>query len=201
MTRPLVAILRGVRPDEVVTIAEALIANGISRIEVPMNSPDPIESVGRLVKAFGDDAIIGAGTVLDVLTVDAIAGVGGSLIVSPNTDPDVIARTRTHGMESLPGAFTATECFTAIKAGADGLKLFPASELGIGGLKALKAVVPAEVPMFAVGGIGPDDFAIWRPAGIAGVGLGSWLYKPGDAAATVGTRARTAADAWDAAQP
>ncbi len=190
MTRPIIAILRGLTPPEALPIARALIEAGITRIEVPLNSPQPLDSIRQMAEAFGDQATLGAGTVLTPTQVAQVAEAGGRMIVSPNADPEVIRETRARGLESWPGVFTATECFAAIAAGATGLKLFPADQAGLGMLKALRAVLPPEVPVYAVGGVGPGDFADWFAAGAQGFGIGSALYKPGDAAETVAARAR-----------
>lgn len=176
MSRPIIAILRGLTPIDAVAVAEALLTEGIDRIEVPLNSPDPFKSIGLIVDAFGDNALIGAGTVLSPEQVRAVSDVGGKLIVSPNTDTDVIVATKRLGMQSFPGAFTATECFAALAAGADGLKIFPASMAGPSGIKALKAVLPPEAPVFAVGGAGAENFAEWLAAGADGFGIGTAVY-------------------------
>jgi 2-dehydro-3-deoxyphosphogalactonate aldolase len=199
MTREIIAILRGVQPHEAVAITEALIAAGITRIEVPLNSPDPFESIARMIAQAGDSATIGAGTVLDTQAVARLAGIGAGMVVSPDTNADVIAATKAHGMASYPGVFTATECFNALRHGADGLKFFPAFKLGLDGFKALSAVLPPTVATYAVGGVGPADFADWRAAGITGFGLGSTLYKPGYDAARVGDMAAEVVAAYDAA--
>ena len=170
MTRNLVAILRGVKPEEVEEIGAALIEAGITLIEVPLNSPEPFDSISRLVRRFGDDALIGAGTVLTPADVDRILDVGGKLVVSPNCDPAVISRTIEKGMVSMPGVFTPTECFQAIAAGARTLKLFPGSMAGPEGLKAIKAVMPSDVELYAVGGAAPDNLTEWVVAGAEIIG-------------------------------
>ena len=198
MTREIIAILRGVEPHEAIAITEALIAAGITRIEVPLNSPDPYDSIARMIAHAGDSATIGAGTVLDTDAVARLAGIGAGMVVSPDTNADVVAATKAHGMASYPGVFTATECFTALRHGADGLKFFPAFKLGLDGFKALWAVLPDEAVTYAVGGVGPADFADWRAAGITGFGLGSNLYKPGYDATRVADLAAAAVAAYDA---
>ncbi len=197
--RALIAILRGVTPAEAPAIGAAVLAAGIDRIEVPLNSPDPLQSIALLARALGDRALIGAGTVLTEADVEAVAFAGGRLVVSPNCDPVVIARTKARGMQSWPGVATPTECFTALQAGADGLKLFPGFLVGPAGLKAMRAVLPPPTQVYAVGGAGPENFAEWIAAGASGFGIGSALYQPGMAAAEVGQRARALVKAFEAA--
>ncbi len=197
MSRPIIAILRGMRPDEALEIGAALIEAGIDRIEVPLNSPDPLASISALAQELGDRALVGAGTVIDPGEVTAVHGAGGRLVVSPNFDPAVISRTKALRMQSFPGVFTATECFGALAAGADGLKIFPAFKLGTDGLKALRDVLPAECPVFAVGGIGAGDIGTWAEAGADGFGIGGALYRPGATPAEVAEKARAFVDTYD----
>ena len=199
MDRPLIAILRGVTPAEATPITAALIDAGITKIEVPLNSPDPFDSIKAMVDAHGQDATIGAGTVLSVEDVGRVAQAGGKLIVSPNCDQRVIVATKTAGMQSWPGVMTPTECFAALKAGADGLKIFPASLLGPEGIKAIRAILPKGTLVYAVGGAGADNFAEWMAATADGFGIGSALYKPAFSAADVGARARDMVTAYDEA--
>ncbi len=193
---PLVAILRGVEPHEVAGIGEALVEAGFTLIEVPLNSPDPFASIEVLAQALGDRAMIGAGTVLTPGDVARVADAGGRMVISPNTNVDVIAETARRGMASLPGYFTPSEAFTAIQAGATALKLFPAEAASPQVLKAQRAVLPRDVPVLAVGGVAPDTMAPWRAAGADGFGLGSALYKRGATAAEVAVAARAFVTAW-----
>ena len=186
----LIAILRGVRPNEVLDIGQALFDAGISVIEVPLNSPSPLVSIEKLASRFSDTALIGAGTVLNPLQVADVQNAGGALIVSPNTNPAVIERTKETGLASVPGFATATEAFAALEAGADGLKLFPAGAQGSSTIGALKAVLPDDKPLFAVGGVNLDNIAGFIGAGADGFGLGSNLYKPGDMAKQVFAKAK-----------
>lgn len=180
MSRPLIAILRGITPPEAVPVATRLVGAGIDRIEVPLNSPDALDSIAAMVEALGDSALVGAGTVLTRDEVRDVKAAGGQIIVSPNADMDVIRETRAQDMLSFPGVFSPTECFAALGAGATGLKLFPASVGGLGLLKALVPVLPKGTDLYAVGGIDGPDFAAWLAAGAKGFGLGSSLYAPGD---------------------
>lgn len=198
MKRNIVAILRGITPREAAAAGRALADAGITMIEVPLNSPEPFDSIRILVDLLGDEALVGAGTVLDAGGVEKVAAAGGRLIVAPNTDSAVISAALALGMECMPGVFTATECFAAIKAGARQLKLFPASVAGPGGLKALKAVLPSDAGLWPVGGADKENFAGWWAAGAAGFGIGTALYKPGDSAGEIARRARETVAAHDA---
>ncbi len=183
---PLVAILRGITPAEAEPVAGALVDAGFTLIEVPLNSPDPYDSIARMVKLVGDRALVGAGTVLTTAQVDQVKAAGGTLIVSPNVDTTVIAASVAAGLISLPGYFTPSEGFAALAAGAHGLKLFPADGTTPAMLKAQRAVLPKDLRVLAVGGISPETIPTWRAAGADGYGLGSNLYKPGKPAADVG---------------
>lgn len=187
---PVVAILRGVRPEEVDAIGDALVGAGLTLIEVPLNSPDPLRSIESLARRLGDDAMVGAGTVLAAWQVDSVRDAGGRLIVSPNTNPEVVARTVDVDLLSLPGFLTPSEALEAIAAGAHALKLFPAEPSGPSTLKAMRAVLPTTLPVFAVGGVELRAVPSWLAAGATGLGLGSALYRPGMSAATVAENAR-----------
>jgi 2-dehydro-3-deoxyphosphogalactonate aldolase len=186
---PLVAILRGVTPGDVEDIGEALVAAGIRVIEVPLNSPDPLASIERLARRFGAVATVGAGTVLDVPSVRSVRDAGGRIIVSPDSNAEVIAAAAAAGLVSAPGYFTPTEAFAALRAGAHALKLFPAEAASPAVLKAQRAVLPKDAPLLAVGGVTPETLPAWRAAGADGFGIGSALYKPGMAAAAVAANA------------
>ena len=187
---PLVAIIRGVRPDEVEDIGQAIYDGGIRIIEVPLNSPEPLNSIERLAKRFGEQMLVGAGTVLDPADVRRVTDAGGRIIVSPNTNPAVISAAAAAGMIASPGYFTPSEAFTALGAGAHALKLFPAEAATPDVLKAQKAVIPKDVPILIVGGIRPDNMRPWLEAGATGFGLGGGLYKAGQPAEETARKAR-----------
>ena len=192
---PLIAIIRGVTPAEAEGVGGALLEAGFRIIEVPLNSPDPLISIERLAKLAGDRATVGAGTVLSADNVRRVQDAGGRIIVSPNTDPEVIAATAAAGLVSSPGYFTPSEAFTAVKAGAHVLKLFPAEAAGPAVVKAQLAVLPRDIPLIVVGGIRPDNMRPFVEAGAVGFGLGSSLYKPGMAVDEVARNARAFAAA------
>ena len=191
-TGRLVAILRGIHPHEAVAVGQVLVDAGFRAIEVPLNSPNAFSSIALLAKTFGQDTLIGAGTVLQPSEVDRVKAAGGKLIVSPNTNPDVIRRSKAEGLVALPGFATATEAFAAIDAGADGLKMFPAGAGGAATLGALKSVLPVDIPVYAVGGVGPANMTEFAHAGADGFGLGSNLYRPGDTSDAVAQKAQEA---------
>lgn len=197
--REIVAILRGITPDEVLPVAQCLLDAGISQIEVPLNSPQPLESIRLLAENYSEQALIGAGTVLNTEQVQGVADAGGTLIISPNCNPEVIRLSKQLGLTSLPGVMTPTECFAALDAGADGLKFFPAFKLGLDGFQALQAVLPEGTKSYAVGGVGAADFSSWLKAGVTGFGIGSALYKPGSNTMEVGAKAKTLVEAWSVA--
>jgi 2-dehydro-3-deoxyphosphogalactonate aldolase len=186
----LIAILRGLKPDEAVAIGEALVGAGFTILEVPLNSPDPLDSIARLAKALEGRAVVGAGTVYKPAEVDAVAQAGGTLIVSPNANPAVIRRTKELGLVSAPGVMTPTEAIAALDAGADVLKFFPGELIGPAGVKAMGAVLPAGPPLVMVGGVTPQNLSAYSGTPATGFGIGSALYKPGLDAAAVAERAR-----------
>jgi 2-dehydro-3-deoxyphosphogalactonate aldolase len=187
---PLVAIIRGVTPADVEAIGAAIYEAGIRIIEVPLNSPQPLDSISILAKTLGDRALIGAGTVLSVEDVGRVCDAGGRIVVSPSTDTEVIAATAAAGMVSAPGFYTPSEAFQALKAGAHALKLFPAEAASPAVVKAMRAVLPKQVPLLVVGGVRPDNMRAYIDAGANGFGLGSGVYKPGQSAAEVSQQAR-----------
>lgn len=193
---PLVAILRGLRPDEAVDVGSALADAGFRLLEVPLNSPEPFDSIRRLVDTLGDAYLIGAGTVLDPARVRDVADAGGRLIVMPHADTAVIRAAKQAGLYCVPGVATPTEAFAALAAGADALKLFPAEQFTPAALKAWRAVLPVGTAVLPVGGITPGTMAPWLAAGAAGFGIGSSLYAPGRSAGDVATCAQAFAEAW-----
>jgi 2-dehydro-3-deoxyphosphogalactonate aldolase len=196
---PIVAILRGIRPDEIIEVAGTLYEAGIRVIEVPLNSPAPLDSIAKLANLFGDRCLCGAGTVLHADQVDAVALAGGKLIVSPDSNQAVIRRTVERGLVSAPGFATPTEAFAAIAAGAHTLKLFPAAAYGTRYLKALRDVLPTDISVLAVGGVGAADMPDWLAAGAKGFGIGGELYKPGRPLAEIAERAAALIAAYRAA--
>lgn len=195
--RHIIAILRGITNDEAVPVCTALVEAGITLIEVPLNSPNALESISLAAKALSDRAEIGAGTVLSEDDVRAVAAAGGTFIVSPDTNEAVIAETVRLGLQSYPGVFSPSDAFKAIRTGATGLKFFPAEVLGSKGIKAMKAVLPPALPLYAVGGANPDNFDEFFSVGCAGFGLGTYIFKPGMSVTEVSQRAATAVAAYD----
>ena len=199
MSRNIIAILRGIRVGEALEIGRALVGAGITRVEVPLNSPDPLASIGALAEDLRGRAQVGAGTVLTEAQVAGVKAAGGAMIVSPDCNADVIRASKAAGMASYPGVATPSECFAALRYGADGLKFFPSFLIGPEGLAAIRAVLPQGTETYAVGGVGPGNFADWFQAGVTGFGVGSNLYQPGFDADEVRRRAEEIVAAYDAA--
>ena len=197
--RELFAILRGIRPEQACFVAEVLIKSGITMIEVPLNSPEALKSIESMVKSFGDEIIFGAGTVTNKTQVQEVYKSGGKIIVSPNCNTDVIKKTKSLGLFSLPGVFSPSECFLAIDSGADGLKFFPSSIIQPSGYSAIRAVLPEDIRSYAVGGVDANNFVDWLTVGISGFGVGSAVYKAGDTAKVVAEKARNIVAAYDEA--
>jgi 2-dehydro-3-deoxyphosphogalactonate aldolase len=200
MTRNIIAILRGISPEEAEPVCEALLEAGLTTIEIPLNSPRPLQSIAVLAKKFGSQAVIGAGTVLTAKEVRDVANAGGRIIVSPSFDAEVVAETKALKLASWPGVLTPSECFSALKAGADGLKIFPCSVVGPAGLKAMRAVLPAQTAIYAVGGAGPANFGEWFRAGVTGFGVGTALYQPENSLAQLRKAAIEIVRAYDGAR-
>ena len=197
--RNLVAILRGIRPAEIEGVVDVLVDAGFEAIEVPLNSPEPFAAIEKARRLAPASCLIGAGTVLEVDQVDRLASVGGNLLVTPNVEPAVIRRAVEHGMVTMPGVFTATEALLAARSGAAALKFFPASALGPQGIVAIRAILPPDLPIGAVGGVSDADYGAYLKVGVTCFGLGSSLYKPGDSAAVVKEKAKRTVAAYDAA--
>ncbi|MCV3735415.1 2-dehydro-3-deoxy-6-phosphogalactonate aldolase (plasmid) [Rhizobium sp. TRM96647] len=197
MKYPLIAILRGLKPAETEGVVGALIEHGFTAIEIPLNSPDPFRSIEIAVKMAPEGCLIGAGTVLTTDQVEQLDSVGGRLMVSPNVEPEVISLAAAKGMVTMPGVFTPTEALAAARAGATGLKFFPASVLGPSGIQAIRAILPSELEIAAVGGVSEANFGDYARIGVKSFGLGSSLYKPGMGAAEVAERARATVEAYD----
>ena len=200
MERNIIAILRGVRPEEVLQIAASVVDSGITQIEVPMNSPDVFDSIQLIHDELAEHISVGAGTVTSIDQVKTLENIGIDFIVSPNFDPKVVEATKNAGMLSYPGVITPTECFSALNYGADGLKFFPASLLGEANLIALKAVLPDKIPLYMVGGVGPENFSSWFNAGATGFGIGSGIYKAGDTSQSVAMKAKQIVQSYDEAK-
>ncbi len=199
MKRPLIAILRGITPADASETVRILVDEGLEAIEIPLNSPDAFRSIEMAVQVAGDRCLIGAGTVLSVADADRLGELGGRLLVSPNVDVEVISRGAAHGMVVMPGVFTATEALLALKSGASGLKFFPASALGPGGINAIRAILPSNTLIAAVGGVSDANFGDYVSKGIFAFGLGTSLYQPGANAAQTRERAARTIAAYDKA--
>jgi 2-dehydro-3-deoxyphosphogalactonate aldolase len=197
MKRNIIAILRGITLEEAEPACEVLIEAGLTTIEIPLNSPRPFESIALLAKTFGSAVTIGAGTVLTAQEVRDVANAGGKIVVSPSFDADVVRETKLLKMTSWPGVLTPSECFAALKAGADGLKIFPCVVVGPAGVKAMRAVLPEQTAIYAVGGAGPANFADWFAAGVTGFGIGTALYQPGSSLAQLQKAAKEIVNAYD----
>ncbi|PAS95647.1 MAG: 2-dehydro-3-deoxy-6-phosphogalactonate aldolase [Candidatus Dactylopiibacterium carminicum] len=195
---PLVAILRGLPPEDAEAAAQTLLEAGFRLIEVPLNSPDPFTSIATMRQVLPPEVLVGASTVMSAAQVRQLADIGADLMVTPHTDPVLIAAAKAAGLVSLPGFFTPSEAFAALAAGATALKLFPAEQAGPATVKALRAVLPASARVLPVGGVSPETLATWRAAGVAGFGLGSALYGKGTTVAELGERARRFVAAWRA---
>ncbi len=200
MSRKIIAILRGIKPNEVLEVAHTIVNAGITQIEVPMNSPSVFDSIKLLHNEFDGHIQIGAGTVTNIEQVEILSDIGVDFIVSPNFDSKVVEATKKADMLSYPGVITPTECFSALNCGADGLKLFPASLLGEANLISLKALLPAGIPLYMVGGVGPENFSSWFSAGATGFGIGSGIYKAGDSSEIVASKAKSIVLSYDKAQ-
>ena len=198
--RELIAILRGIRPDEACSIAEVLIESGITIIEVPLNSPSALESIELMVRSFGNDITFGAGTVVNSSQVQEVYNCGGKIIVSPNCNIDVIKETKSKGLLSFPGVFSPSECFSALDNGADGLKFFPAFLIQPEGYRSIRAVLPERIQSYAVGGVVENNFLDWFRVGITGFGIGSSLYEIGDTARKVSEKAKRLVISFDKAR-
>ena len=199
MSRPLIAILRGIEPHEVLAIGQVLIDAGIDKIEIPLTSPDPISSIGRLSKAFGKVAAIGAGNVVEPKQLGPVHAVGGKMIITPHCNAELIQEALAMGLSILPGCFTPSECYDAFHAGARAVKLYPAQMIGAVGLKAFKHVLPEELEIYADGGVTPENFSDWIEAGAAGFEIGTALFRPGDTAHSVAAKAEKIVAAYDKA--
>ena len=198
--RELIAILRGIRPDEACSVAEVLIESGITIIEVPLNSPSALKSIELMVRSFGSDIIFGAGTVVNSSQVQEVYNCGGKIIVSPNCNIDVIKETKSKGLLSFPGVFSPSECFSALDNGADGLKFFPSFLIQPAGYRSIRAVLPKRIRSYAVGGVDENNFLDWFRVGITGFGIGSSLYKVGDTARKVSEKAKRLVISFDKAR-